>query len=111
MATEKLEIERLAKLEAQVDAIKEDVADVKSDIKDLHSRITTTTREITDHIDDKIDTLAQTDAKQHEGMKKSIDSMKDRVDMLEKWKWLILGGATAVGYILGHLEFFSRFVK
>jgi len=49
-----MDAERIAKLEAQVEGIKEDVADVKQDIKELHSRITTTTREITDHIDKKI---------------------------------------------------------
>ena len=43
--------ERIAKLEAQVEGIKEDVAAVKQDIKELHSRITTGNREITDHID------------------------------------------------------------
>ena len=49
--------ERIAKLEAQVEGIKEDVAAVKQDIKELHSRITTGNREITDHIDRKIDDL------------------------------------------------------
>ena len=44
--------ERIAKLETQVDAIKEDVAEVKSDIKELHSRVTTQTREIVEKMDD-----------------------------------------------------------
>lgn len=108
---EQRDIERLAKLEAQVESIKEDVADVKSDIKELHSRITTTTREITDHIDQKIDALAQTDADQHDGMKKSLDGMKDRIDLLERWKWMIVGGAIAIGYVIGHLEFFAKVIK
>ncbi len=47
-----MEIERVAKLEAQVEGIKEDVAAVKQDIRDLHSRITTGNREIMEDIHD-----------------------------------------------------------
>lgn len=103
--------ERIAKLEAQVEGIKEDVAAVKSDIKELHSRITTTTREITDHIDTKIDELAKSDADQHHSMAKKIDEMKNRVDLLERWKWMIVGGAIAVGYLMSHINLLDKFFK
>ena len=103
--------ERIAKLEAQVDGIKEDVAAVKQDIKDLHSRITTGNREITDHIDRKIDDLAKSDEDQHNVMGKKIDGMKDRIDMLERWKWMIVGGAIVLGYLMGHLDLFAKFLK
>jgi len=103
--------ERIAKLEAQVEGIKDDVAAVKQDIKDLHSRITTGNREITDHIDRKIDDLARSDEDQHTVMGKKIDGMKDRIDMLERWKWMIVGGAIVLGYLMGHLDFFAKFMK
>ncbi len=103
--------ERIAKMEAQVEGIKEDVAAVKQDIKELHSRITTTTREITDHIDHKIDNLAKNDANQHEAMAQTINAMKDRVDILERWRWMIVGGAIALGYLISHLEVFGKFLK
>jgi putative NADH-flavin reductase len=101
-------VERIAKMEAQVEGIKEDVASVKQDIKELHSRVTTTTREITDHIDDKIDALAKSDADQHTAMSKKIDAMNDRVDLLERWKWMIVGGAIALGYLISHIELFKK---
>ena len=103
--------ERIAKMEAQVEGIKEDVADVKQDIKELHSRVTTVTREITDHIDKKIDDLAKSDADQHEAMSKTINEMKDRVDILEKWRWMIVGGAIALGYLVGHIDIFTKMFK
>ena len=106
-----MDLERIAKLEAQVESIKEDVADVKQDIKDLHSRITTGNREIMDKLDEKIDALAKADKDQHETLKKSMDNVKNRVDVLENWRWMIVGGAVALGYILGHLELFSKIVK
>ena len=106
-----IDIERIAKLEAQVEGIKEDVASVKQDIKELHSRITTGNREITDHIDKKIDDLAKNDEDQHNIMGKKIDGMKERIDMLERWKWMIVGGAIVLGYLMGHLDFFAKFLK
>jgi len=108
---ETLPQERIAKLEAQVEGIKDDVAAVKQDIKELHSRITTGNREITDHIDRKIDDLAKNDEDQHEAMGKKIDSLAGRIDLLERWKWMIIGGAIVVGYLIGHLEFFDKLLK
>jgi peptidoglycan hydrolase CwlO-like protein len=103
--------ERIAKLEAQVESIKEDVADVKSDIKDLHSRITTGNREILDKLDDKIDALATADKEQHTQLKSSMDKVRERVDVLERWRWMIVGGAIVLGYALGHIDVLTRFIK
>ena len=103
--------ERVAKLEIQVEAIKEDVREVKSDIKELHSRITTGNREIMDKLDEKIDDLAKADREQHTALKTSMDKVRERVDVLERWRWMIVGGAIVLGYALGHIDVLTRFVK
>jgi archaellum component FlaC len=103
-----IEAERIARLEAQVEGIKTDVAAVKSDIKELHSRITTGNREIMDKLDEKIDELAQSDKEQHDVMSKTMNAIKDRVDILERWKWMIVGGAIALGYVTGHMGIFNK---
>jgi peptidoglycan hydrolase CwlO-like protein len=100
MASDIIEVERIAKLEAQVEGIKEDVADLKVDIKDLHSRITTGNREIMDKLDEKIDALARSDKEQHEALKQAMVSVKDRVEVLERWRWMIVGGAIVLGFLL-----------
>ena len=106
-----MDTERIAKLEAQVESIKEDVAGVKQDIKELHSRITTGNREIMDKLDEKIDELAKSDREQHESLKTSMDKVKERVDVLERWRWMIVGGAVVIGYLIGHLDLFAKIVK
>lgn len=103
--------ERIAKMEAQIEGINKDMAEVKSDIKELHSRITTGNREILDKFDEKIDDLAKSDREQHEMLKKSMDNVKERVDILERWRWMIVGGAVVCGYLIGHVEFLSKIVK
>ena len=98
-----IEAERIAKLETQVEGIKEDVADVKSDIKELHSRITTGNREIMDKLDEKIDALAQADKEQHEALKEAMTTVKRRVEILERWRWLVMGGALVAVWIFNKL--------
>jgi predicted RNase H-like nuclease (RuvC/YqgF family) len=114
-----METERIAKLEAQVEGIKDDVKDLKADVKEVHSRITTGNREIMEKIDlmdrsisAKMATNSTKSAEQHEEIQKEIkadiDKITKRVDVLENWRWMIVGGAVALGYAAAHLEFFSK---
>jgi chromosome segregation ATPase len=117
-----MELERIAKLEAQMDALKEDVAEVKHDIKEIHSRVTTSNREIVDKIDDmqtriehKMNANAKISQDQHEEIRKDvvedIDKMNDRVSALEQWKWYVIGAAGALGFILGHISEIAKYLK
>jgi peptidoglycan hydrolase CwlO-like protein len=106
-----MDLERIAKLEAQVEGIKEDVADVKLDIKELHSRITTGNREIMDKFEEKIDELAKADKEQHSALKNAMEQVKARVDILERWRWMIVGGAIVIGYLIGNLDILTKFLK
>jgi small-conductance mechanosensitive channel len=114
--------ERIAKLEAQMDALKEDVTEVKHDIKEIHSRITTSNREIVDKIDDmqtriehKMNANAQISQDQHAEIRKDVvedlERMNHRVSALEQWKWYVIGGAAVAGFILGHLSEIAKYLK
>ncbi len=125
-----VEQERIAKLETKVEAIQEDVKEVRSDIKELHSRVTTQTREIVEKIDDfqtriehKMQASAVASKQQHEDIQKvvqedikkvaetldkDIKEVTQRVDVLERWRWMIVGGAIVLGYVIGHLEIFNK---
>ena len=75
-------------------------AELSKQIDDLHSRITTNTKE-----------LMILEASQHEKHSKEIkrlsDNINNRVGVLEKWRWLIIGGAIIVGFILNKFISFS----
>ena len=125
--------ERIAKLEIQVEAIKEDVKEVKGDIKEIHSRITTGNREIIEKIDamecrldDKARIAAANAKLQHDSIKDDVvnemramtqtldDDIKEvsnRVDVLERWRWMIVGGAIVLGYIIGNLDILAKILK
>ena len=125
--------ERIAKLEIQVEAIKEDVREVKGDIKEIHSRITTGNREIIEKIDamecrldDKARIAAANAKLQHDSIKDDVvaemrtmtktldDDIKEvsnRVDVLERWRWMIVGGAIVFGYVVGNLDVLTKIFK
>jgi|TARA_Y100000310_G_scaffold234457_1_gene237410 predicted nucleic acid-binding Zn-ribbon protein len=78
----------------QIEAKRKELA---ADIKEIHSRITTINRELYDRV---------SNTEQHiiENNKKHIDDLKvnlnNRVGVLENWRWLIIGGAIVVGFVL-----------
>jgi chromosome segregation ATPase len=57
------------------------------DLENLHSRISTQSRELREALD-KLD--------------RRLD---ERVGVLEKWRWLIIGGAILVGFLMQKMEF------
>jgi peptidoglycan hydrolase CwlO-like protein len=105
---ENINIERITRLETQMADIKEDVAAVKQDVKELHSRITTGNREIMDKLDQKIDELAKSDKDQHNSLKETMENVRNRVDVLERWRWMIVGAAIVCGYLLGHGDLLTK---
>ena len=71
-----------------------------SDIKELHSRITTNTKEIM--------SAATEQHKEHtEAIQKLSDNLHNRVGVLEKWRWIIIGGSIVFGFIIQKLPIWS----
>ena len=68
-----------------------------SDLKELHSRITTNTKE-----------LRENQIKSENNMLNELRSMRqqlsERVGVLEKWRWLIIGGSIIIGLLISNPE-------
>jgi hypothetical protein len=64
-----------------------------NEIKELHSRITTNTKEL----------LAE-GTRQHkehaEAIQKLHNDINKRVGVLEKWRWVLIGGSIVIGFVL-----------
>ncbi len=88
------------KITQQEDAQQRSVQEFTTDIKELHSRITTNTKELTALM-----------TQQHKEQKDVIDRLKDevsnRVGVLEKWRLIIIGGSIVVGFIIQKLPVWS----
>jgi|TARA_B110000881_G_C18527325_1_gene490996 hypothetical protein len=82
--------ESSVELEKQIESRR---AEVLSKIEDLHSRVTTNTKEI------MISAAAQHES-QNKEIQKIREELSNRVGVLERWRWLIIGGSIIVGFVI-----------
>ena len=64
-----------------------------TDIKELHSRVTSNYKELTDMI-------TQHHKEQALQIQQIKNDLNSRVGILEKWRWLIIGGSIVIGFII-----------
>ena len=99
---------RLASLETQVINIAEDVRRIDTRVdgqyQQLHSRISDMRDEIRDEIDSKHERLVEKLDEHTKSENAANKEMNEKIGKMEKWRWLIMGGATVVGYILAHVK-------
>ena len=68
-------------------------SEFSNDVKELHSRITTSTKEMTElmtkqHIEAEVE------------IRRLREDITNRVGVLERWKYLIIGGSIVVGFVI-----------
>ena len=66
-----------------------------NDLKELHSRITTNTRELREH-------QVISENKMLNEMRAIRYQLDQRVAVLEKWRWIIVGGSIFIGLMLSN---------
>jgi len=65
------------------------------DLKELHSRITTNSRELREH-------QVQSENKMLDELRAMRTQLSERVGVLEKWRWIIIGGSIIVGLMMSN---------
>ena len=66
-----------------------------TDLKELHSRITTNSRELRD-------TQYQLESKLLNEIRMVRTQLSERVGVLEKWRWVIIGGSIIIGLMMSN---------
>mgnify|MGYP001327478491 FL=1 len=81
------------KISQQEDVQNKQQTDIDSNVKELHSRITSNQQEVLERM-----------TKQHRETELEIRRLREdvvnRIGVLEKWKYLVIGGAIVVGFIV-----------
>ena len=88
------------KIARQEEDIVSNEKEIKDNIQDLHSRITSNYKELTVLIN-------QHNLKDEERFHKLKSEFSSRVGILEKWRWIIIGGSIVAGFVLHKLLQFS----
>ena len=66
-----------------------------NDLKELHSRITTNSRELREH-------QIMSENKMLNELRNIRNQLDNRVAVLEKWRWIIVGGSIIVGLMMSN---------
>ena len=74
--------------------------EINKDIKELHSRISTNNREL-------MNLMSEQHKEQTDKMTKLEIELQGRVGVLEKWRWIIIGGSIVVGFLIQKMPIFS----
>jgi len=99
---------RVSVLETQVDSIAGNVTKLEQKIDSnyatLHSRISDMRDDLRNDIDtkhekiiDKLDVQAKASSEQHK-------AIAEKINAIEKWRYMLVGGAVVIGYILAHIK-------
>jgi len=101
---------RLHETDLQFESVKNrmEIGDgrVKEDIKDLHSRVTSTSREVEEKMTREIEKVlhAIQDLKTH--MLEKDNKLEERIETLERWRWIMVGILIAAGAFLPEIRNF-----
>ena len=81
------------KLARQEETLEENEKHFRDNVQELHSRITTNAKETSQH-------MSEMERRLLEELQTIRKEMSNRVGMLEKWKWVIVGGSIVAGFII-----------
>lgn len=104
---------RITVLETQVESIASDMGKmsekIDSNYATLHHRISDmrddfhkSLEEKHEKVIDKLDKQAQASTVQH-------NAIAEKMQSFEKWRWMLMGAAIVVGYVLAHLKLENLF--
>lgn len=99
--------------------------EVKSDIRDLHSRVTTVNRELLAKMDEvelqlsnKLndlhdavlalrvtqDTSPNCEIEQRKDIEHELAALKESMQDIDRWKWTIMGAIALLAWLIGHVD-------
>lgn len=98
--------QRLKDGEVHFDELRKDMDNAEdkfdNEVKDLHSRLTTNTREIEQKMSNEVDKVLEAikDLKSH--MVDKHDKLETRLAALERWRWILLGAFAVSAMLVGN---------
>jgi len=99
---------RIIILETQVNSISTSVEKLEKKIdanySTLHERISNLRDDLHQSIETKHDRLIEKLDEQDKASSEQHKAIANKVQSLEKWRWMIMGAAIVVGYVLAHIK-------
>lgn len=95
------------KLIRQEDALEEQEKEFRDTVQELHSRITTNAKETHQEMAEMERRIKECmnahNEKETEQFLRLREELSTRVGILEKWRWIIIGGSIVIGFVIQKL--------
>lgn len=79
--------------------------DTTEDIKELHSRITTVDRNLTEKLESVEDKIMAEIKSLRREMTERAEKEDSKIEKILEWKWMAAGGIVAITWLLAHIKF------
>jgi hypothetical protein len=104
---------RVSVLENQVVNISHSIEKLEMRVEDqyktLHSRISDLRDDVRGDIDQKNEKLIQKIDEHSVSSSLKLDHIENKISAIEKWRWMIMGAAIVIGYVLAHIKLENLF--
>ena len=102
------DLERITVLETEVKGINRTVekleGKIDSNYATLHHRISEMRDDMITNIETKHEKVMQKLEEQTKASTEQHKAIADKMSNIEKWRWMVMGGAIAAGYLLAHIK-------
>jgi ABC-type transporter Mla subunit MlaD len=93
----------LAVQEQRMNTIEKDTDRNQDDIRHIYGKLDIMTKDLSDKIDESMKNSADGHERIMSRVDEKIKGLDARVKVLEIWRWLVIGGALAIGYLVNKL--------
>jgi len=93
----------LAVHDTRLNVIEKDTVRNEDDIRDIHVKMDNIAKEINAKLDESMRSSVEGHAKIQAAIEDKLKGIDARVRVLEVWRWLVIGGALAIGYLVNKL--------
>lgn len=93
----------LAVHDTRINVIEKDTVRNEDDIRDIHVKMDNIAKEINQKLDQSMANSVEGHAKIQAAIEEKLKGIDARVRVLEVWRWLVIGGALAIGYLVNKL--------
>jgi predicted nucleic acid-binding Zn-ribbon protein len=93
----------LAVHDTRINTIEKDTVRNEDDIRDIHTKMDNIAKEINQKLDQSMQNSVDGHAKIQAAIEEKLKGIDARVRVLEVWRWLVIGGALAIGYLVNKL--------
>ena len=104
---------RVTILETQISGITQSLTKIEDRVETnyntLHHRISELRDDLRNDFETKNEKILQKMDEHNENSLMYNQEIKDRIAHVEKWKWMIMGGAIVIGYVLAHIKLENLF--